>query len=91
MASPGQGGWPGVDYRVSYSPLGTSTDPWNRMSEIDELKKEFPEFSIVHSTGDRWWAFSGHLPPSRRPAPHTVEADTPDQLRATLRQAVRAR
>ncbi|MGP4029683.1 hypothetical protein [Actinomadura sp. 3N407] len=54
-----------------------------------ELKRDFPDWNIVHSNTDRWWAF---LAPDRRESrpdvhPLDIDADTPEELHDKLAAA----
>jgi hypothetical protein len=53
------------------------------------LQRDFPDWNIVHSDADRWWAF---LAPDRRKAHPDIQtvdmdADTSEGLRAKLVEA----
>ncbi|WP_157430978.1 hypothetical protein [Actinomadura macra] len=52
-----------------------------------ELREEFPEWSIIHTrdTG-RWWAMRGPLVREAMNEDASVDADTPDGLRAKIRE-----
>lgn len=56
----------------------------------EELRREFPGWSIIRSVPvGRWWATRG--PKGNAPVQHgpsCLEADTPEELRARLRQVV---
>ncbi|WP_067466115.1 hypothetical protein [Actinomadura macra] len=48
------------------------------------LHRDFPDCNIVLTDRGNWWALRGPLPPERMHEPDTVEATTPDELRAAL-------
>ncbi|WP_242906329.1 hypothetical protein [Actinomadura terrae] len=51
-----------------------------------QLKAEFPEWNIIHSSEGRWWATRGPLARDERGKPGSVDADTPDDLRREIRE-----
>lgn len=50
----------------------------------DDLRGEFPEWSIILSDKGRWWATRGPLVREHLNERECVDADTPEDLRAQL-------
>ncbi|WP_344903881.1 hypothetical protein [Actinomadura meridiana] len=55
------------------------------------LRDEFPGWSFIHTDKRRWWAMRDvqrdDFGRRFKPVPSDFDADTPDQLRAALREA----
>ncbi|MFC4912805.1 hypothetical protein [Actinomadura gamaensis] len=70
------------DRRAAPSDVGPA--PTER-SDLRDLERDFPDWSIIVSSTGRYWATRGPRPGEQvRHGASAADADTPDELRARL-------
>ncbi|GAA4226150.1 hypothetical protein GCM10022254_10230 [Actinomadura meridiana] len=55
----------------------------------DQLRTEFPDWEIIRTDRGHWWAVPNEAGRASKRARSSVDADTPDELRVALREAIR--